>query len=179
MIGGYPLVVRNFWVSRHNLDHIEVSQMDRIQMGSAWVSGIHGFYSSMYHDEPIIPEYDGILDEVRVFIHEALTRPSICSLVKLGYWMLWMASQGMNPIAIVLRHGRSIHHLRRRIYPRQGNLPVALLEPTFSLQVQEKTHPVIVAKGINGYSEAQVQHLYHQFSSVKSEEEGARSESSR
>ena len=43
-IGGYPIIVRNFWVSRHNLDHLEVSRLDRIQMGVAQVSGIHGFY---------------------------------------------------------------------------------------------------------------------------------------
>ncbi len=108
VIAGHPLVVRGYWIHYHNLYHLEISRLDRILMGKDFVSGLGGFYSPMYHDEEIPPEYNGILDEARVAVHEAITRPSVYSTVKLFRWSLWFLRQWMNPIAIIYRHWISL-----------------------------------------------------------------------
>ncbi len=108
VIAGHPLVVRGHWIHYHNLYHLEISHLDRILMGKDLVSGLGGFYSPMYHDEEVPSEYDGVLDEARVAVHEAITRPSIYSTIKLFRWSLWFLRQWMNPIAIIYRHWRSL-----------------------------------------------------------------------
>ena len=161
-IGGYPIVVRNFWISRHNLDHIEVSRLDRIQMGRDQVSGIHGFYSSMYHDDPIEPEYDGMLDEVRVFVHEGVTRPSLSSITKLLYWWVWMALRGINPILVSLRH---ISTLRRKLHRPKERDSMMGVGPALHLKSSSKA--VIRANAIAGFTEAQIVALRYQGSSSR------------
>ena len=161
-IGGYPIVVRNFWLSRHNLDHIEVSRLDRIQMGRDQVSGIHGFYSSMYHDDPIEPEYDGMLDEVRVFVHEGVTRPSLSSITKLLYWWVWMALRGINPILVSLRH---ISTLRRKLHRSKERDSMMGVGPALHLKSSSKA--VIRANAIAGFTEAQIVALRYQGSSSR------------
>jgi hypothetical protein len=168
VIGGYPLIVRNFWISRHNLDHIEVSQFDRIRMGDAEVSGIHGFYSSMYHDEPIEAEYDGMLDEVRVFIHEGITRPSLASIAKLLYWMGWMIFQGINPVAVIARHISSLRRFQKKLHRSQERDWSLRVGPAMYLETLPKTVPVILANEIAGLTEAQVREFRYQSSSHRS-----------
>jgi hypothetical protein len=165
VVGGYPLIVRNFWISRHNLDHIEIARLDRIQMGSAQVSGIHGFYSSMYHDEPIEAEYDGILDEVRVFIHEAVTRPSLASVTKLLYWMIWMATKRMNPVTVVLRHAESVKRFQKKLHRSQERDSLLRTGLAVYLETSSQAVPIILANQIDGLTEAQVQALRYQLSS--------------
>ena len=108
VIAGRPVIIKGEWVHHHNLYHLEISHLDRILMGKDWVSGIHGFYSSMYHDVEIEPEYNGFLDEARVAVHESLVHPSLYTFIKLLNWSLWFIRQGMNPIAIIDRHWKSL-----------------------------------------------------------------------
>lgn len=164
-VGGYPLIVRNFWISQHNLDHIEVARLDRIQIGTAQVSGIHGFYSSMYHNEPIDTEYDGILDEVRVFIHEAVTRTSIASIAKLCYWMGWMITQKINPIAVVFRHIVSIRSFQKKLRHSQEREMLLQVGPVLHLEFSPRPGAVILSNEIAGLTEAQVLALRHPSSS--------------
>ncbi|MBE9029526.1 hypothetical protein IQ266_07085 [filamentous cyanobacterium LEGE 11480] len=95
-------------LSWHNLYHIELAQLDRIEIYGAAVSGIHGFYSSMFHQKSVKPEYAGILDELRVAIHEWLTRRSFYNSFKLLNWSYWMLLQGMNPIDVIWQHHKSL-----------------------------------------------------------------------
>lgn len=108
VVAGRPVIIKGEWVHHHNLYHLEISYLDRILMGTDWVSGIHGFYSSMYHDVEIQSEYNGFLDEARVAVHESLIHPSIYTSIKLLRWSLWFIQHRMNPIAIVYRHWTSL-----------------------------------------------------------------------
>ena len=164
-IGGYPIIVRNFWVSRHNLDHLEVSRLDRLQIGEAQVSGIHGFYSSMYHDDPIEPEYDGMLDEIRVFIHEGVTRPSPSSVLKLLYWSIWLSIKGINPISVIVRHLITVRRFRRKLHRSQERDSMLRVGPALHLESSPKT--VIRANAIAGFTEAQIRSLRYQDSSSR------------
>ncbi|NJL10056.1 MAG: hypothetical protein HC908_07475, partial [Calothrix sp. SM1_7_51] len=80
------------------------------------VSGIHGINSPVLHDFPIIEEYDGILDEARVAIHEWLTRPSIFNTLKFIGWMFWLVTQKINPISVLISHIRVLN--KNIIYKR-------------------------------------------------------------
>lgn len=103
-IENYRIKVRGYWLEYHDLYHLEVSCLERIQIGKHKVSGIHGLNVPLFHDSPIVPEYGGLLDEVRVAFHEWLTRPSIFNTMKAISWMVWLVSQGINPIAVLIRH---------------------------------------------------------------------------
>lgn len=93
----------------HNLYHLEVSRLPRIDMKGHQVSGIHGINTPIFHPTPIVEEYDGLLDEARVAIHEWLTRTSWFNTAKVFFWFLWLLLQGMNPIVVAWRHYRSLH----------------------------------------------------------------------
>lgn len=56
LIDGEPLKIRGYLYNYHNLFHYELSLLERIQIGQDWVSGIHGFYSPMFHEQEITPE---------------------------------------------------------------------------------------------------------------------------
>lgn len=112
-IAGYPLKLRGEFVSYHNLYHFEISQLERILIGKAMVSGIHGFYSHMFHDSPIEGEYEGVLDEARLAVHEWMTRPSFYNTLKLINWIFWFISRGINPFAVIFRHARSLWRFRQ------------------------------------------------------------------
>jgi hypothetical protein len=88
----------------HDLYHLEVSCLPRIQMGKYQVSGIHGINASIFHDSPIIEEYDGLLDEARVAFHEWLTRTSFFNTIKLIGWSIWLITQGINPLQVLISH---------------------------------------------------------------------------
>jgi hypothetical protein len=101
--------INNDLLCYHDLYHLEVSCLPRIQIGKHLVSGIHGIDSPFFHDSPIVPEYDGIFDEVRVAFHEWLTRPAFFNTFKIVSWMYWLVAQGINPIAVLIRHYRSLN----------------------------------------------------------------------
>lgn len=103
-----PLKIKNYVYNYHNLFHYEISNLDRVVMGEDRVSGIHGFYSPMFHDRNFEPEYNGMLDEARVAIHEWITRTSIFSTLKALNWIIWLASMKINPILVVVDHTKSI-----------------------------------------------------------------------
>jgi hypothetical protein len=106
---GYFLVkVRGYLLDYHDLYHLEVSFLERIQIGKDMVSGIHGINSPVLHEFPITEEYNEIFDEVRVAMHECLTRPSIFSLFKAIFWFFWLITQGINPITVIVRHIKSM-----------------------------------------------------------------------
>lgn len=103
MIGDTPLC-------NHDLYHLEVAQLKRIQIGKHLVSGVHGINSPVLHQSPIEAEYDGILDEVRVAFHEFMLRTSIYNSFKLLAWMFWLLFRGINPIMVFWRHYISLKH---------------------------------------------------------------------
>ena len=100
--------IRDLSLCQHDLYHLEVAQLERIQIGKYSVSGIHGINSPILHESPIIEEYDGILDEVRVAFHEVIVKISIYNTFKAIAWMCWLISSGISPIAVFLRHYSSI-----------------------------------------------------------------------
>ena len=103
-LGNYIIKVRDCPLEYHDLYHLEVACLERILIGEHKVSGIHGLNLPMFHDSPIVVEYGGLLDEVRVAFHEWLTQPSIFNTIKAISWMVWLVSQGINPIAVLIRH---------------------------------------------------------------------------
>ncbi|MUL38832.1 hypothetical protein BWI75_21560 [Gloeocapsopsis sp. AAB1 = 1H9] len=105
-VGDDVVKLRGYWLCYHDLYHIEVSCLQRIQIGKYKVSGIHGINSPVFHDSIIIPEYDGLLDEARVAFHEWLTRTSVFNTCKAICWILWLITQGINPVAVLIRHVR-------------------------------------------------------------------------
>jgi hypothetical protein len=107
-IGKRGVKVRNVWIHYHDLYHLEVAQLDRIQMGNHWVSGVNGINGRVFHDTPIVEEYDSFLDEARIAIHESLTRPSAFSQLKLLCWIGLLLIQGINPWAVIIRHMKSL-----------------------------------------------------------------------
>jgi hypothetical protein len=96
----------------HDLLHYEISLLDRIRIGKDMVSGIHGVCLPFFPDGPTVSEYDGLLDEARVAMHEWLTRPTIYNTCKLFNWFVWLSSQRINPLAVLLRHYFSIRRYR-------------------------------------------------------------------
>uniref|UniRef100_B8HSX0 Uncharacterized protein n=1 Tax=Cyanothece sp. (strain PCC 7425 / ATCC 29141) TaxID=395961 RepID=B8HSX0_CYAP4 len=96
-------------LSQHEVNHLQISRLSRIRMGQHRVSGIHGINSPVFHPEPIVVEYDGLLDEARVALHEGMTDQSIFSGAKMFLWLCWLSCQGINPIAVYIRHCKSIN----------------------------------------------------------------------
>ena len=73
---GKIVKVRDTPLCYHDLYHLQVATLDRIRIGKHQVSGINGINSPVLHEFPIVEEYDGILDEVRVAFHEFITKTS-------------------------------------------------------------------------------------------------------
>lgn len=105
-VGDYFVKVRNCDLCLHDLLHLEVSCLERIQMGKNQVSGIHGINLPIFHDFPINEEYDYNLDEARVAIHELINLTSIFTIFKAIAWMIWLISNRINPLAVLIRHIR-------------------------------------------------------------------------
>lgn len=107
-VGDSYIKIRGYFITHHNLHHLEASYLDRVQIGRHMVSGIHGINSDMFHDSPIVEEYDGLLDEVRVVFHEWTSRPSVFSTSKGIFWMFWLVLFRINSIAVLFQHIRVI-----------------------------------------------------------------------
>lgn len=133
-VGYFFVKVRGYLLDYHDLYHLEVSFLDRIQVGKHMVSGIHGINSPVLHEFPITEEYNGIFDEVRVAMHECLTRPSIFSLFKAIFWFFWLITQGINPISVIVRHLRSM---------QSRQLEKAWLEDIIFVRAQEPSQRCI------------------------------------
>ena len=85
-----------------------MAKLERIQIGKHQVSGIHGINSNILHDSPIVEEYDGIFDEIRVAFHEFIVITSIYNTFKAIAWVIWLILRGINPAAVIWRHYKSI-----------------------------------------------------------------------
>ncbi|MBD2101434.1 hypothetical protein [Leptolyngbya sp. FACHB-261] len=96
------------WTFYHDLYHVEVACLERIQIGPHQVSGIHGINATAFHDAPLVEEYEAYFDEARVAVHEWFTRPSIFTTLKLIHWLVWFALRGINSFAVLIRHWRSL-----------------------------------------------------------------------
>ncbi|TBR60172.1 hypothetical protein BLD44_008450 [Mastigocladus laminosus UU774] len=107
-IAGENIKVRGISIDYHDLYHLEVAQLDRIQMGKNWVSGIHGINAGVFHDFPIVEEYNAYLDEARIAIHEGLTRPTAFSVLKTFCWLILLSLHGINSLAVFIRHFQSL-----------------------------------------------------------------------
>lgn len=110
---GSPVMVRGYDVCNHDLYHIEVSRLERIQIGKDAVSGIHGINCPIFHDTPITEEYDSSLDEVRIAFHEWLTRTSLINSLKAILWINWLIFNGINPLAVIYRHHKTVQAWKR------------------------------------------------------------------
>lgn len=115
-IGNEYLKLRGFCISYHDLYHLEVAQLERIQMGTSWVSGIHGINTPVFHNSPIVEEYESYLDEARIAIHEGLTRPCAFSFLKALCWMILLILKGINPLAVLLRHLKSMEKKQQQLW---------------------------------------------------------------
>lgn len=102
------VLIREIPLTQHDLYHLEVAQLERIQIGKYLVSGIHGIDSPIFHELPIIEEYDGIFDEVRVAFHEWMVKTSVYNTVKAIVWIVWLLFCGINPAAVIYRHHVSL-----------------------------------------------------------------------
>lgn len=108
-LGNYLLKIHDEALCYHDLYHLEISCLARIKMGHYEVSGIHGINLPIFHDSPIVAEYDYLLDEARVAFHECLTRTSVFNTIKLFLWMFWLITQGINPLSVLISHLRVLH----------------------------------------------------------------------
>ena len=113
IVNNSPIVVRGYHLCNHDIYHLEVSRLERIQMGKYLVSGIHGINSLIFHDSPITEEYNSSLDEARVALHEWLTRTSLSNTFKTFFWIYWLISNGINPLAVIYRHYKAIQAGKR------------------------------------------------------------------
>jgi len=68
----------------------------------------------MFHDAPIQPEYASELDDARLAIHEWMTRPSISSAIEFMNWSVWLVFQGINSIAVWVRHANSLRRFKQQ-----------------------------------------------------------------
>lgn len=112
------LKVRGVCIHYHDLYHLEVAQLERIRIGEYWISGIHGINSRVFHPTPLEQEYDSFFDEARVAIHEWLTRPTLFSLLKMFCWTLFLILQGINPLAVGIRHLNSMQKKQKELIER-------------------------------------------------------------
>lgn len=112
-IGHEHIRVKGVCIHYHDLYHLEVAQLERIQMGRYMVSGVDGLRVAVFHQSVKPQEYDGFLDEARIAIHEGLTRPTPFSVIKALCWMTLLFLQGINPIAVLIRHVRSMKKKQR------------------------------------------------------------------
>ena len=108
MFNNSPIIVRGYHICNHDLYHLEVSRLEKIQIGKCMVNGIDGINCPVFHDSPIIEAYDSSLDEARVAFHEWLTRTSLINTVKAFLWINWLIFKGINPLAVIYRHYKTI-----------------------------------------------------------------------
>lgn len=107
-VSGEFLVFKQHVFAHHDLLHYEIALLDRIAIGEHSVSGLHGICLSLFPDGPTVPEYDGLLDEARVAMHEWLTQPTIYNTCKLLNWFIWLQKQRINPFCVLYCHFLSI-----------------------------------------------------------------------
>jgi hypothetical protein len=107
-LSGEYLILNGYLFTYHDLLHYEISLLDRIQIGTDYVSGIHGICLPIFPGSPTVLEYDGLLDEARVAMHEWLTQRTIYNSVKLCNWFVWLIRQRINPFAVLYRQYLSI-----------------------------------------------------------------------
>ncbi len=96
--------VNGQWLSHHDRCHLEVAALPALPMGKDMITGIAGVCIPEFSNAHCTPQYDGLLDECRVAIHQALAYPSACGYVRLCSWCFWMVSRGINPISATLAH---------------------------------------------------------------------------
>lgn len=108
VVDGFPLTVKGYPLRNHDLYHLEISQLKRIQIKKHMVSGIHGINLPVFHNIPIIEEYESFLDEARVAFHEWLTRTSLINTTKAFLWAIWLIFNGINSFAVIYRHYKTL-----------------------------------------------------------------------
>lgn len=106
---GFTVTIRGYPLCNHDLYHIKVSKLKRIQIGKHMVSGIHEINAPIFHNLPINKEYESFLDEARVTFHEWLTKTSLSNTVKAFVWAIWLILKGINSFAVIYRHYRTLN----------------------------------------------------------------------
>lgn len=103
----------------HDRLHLLIAQMAPIEIGGHWVDGISGLNIDFFNHPPnFIPQYDGVLDELRVAIHELIVIPSWISVVRYLEWCRIMLVSGINPVWVTYQHYWSYKN-----WLNQGNYP--------------------------------------------------------
>ncbi len=99
---------RQMW--HHDVVHIEVSKLVPIDIDGHQVDGISGINIPEFHGEDhFVPMYDGMLDEARVGFHQWMSYPhKPYSWVILVNYVVYLASKGINPIVVILRHAQTL-----------------------------------------------------------------------
>jgi hypothetical protein len=95
-------------IALHDRLHLLVARMDPIEIGGYWVDGISGLNIDYFNHPPnFVPQYDGILDELRVAIHELIVIPSWISIFRYLEWVRYMLVSGINPVRTTYQHYRA------------------------------------------------------------------------
>lgn len=105
---GLPISIKGYHLCNHDLYHLEISKLERIQIGKHMVSGIHGINSPIFHNSSITEEYESFLDEARVAFHEWLTRTSPINTIKAFVWVNLLIFNKINPFAVIYRHHKTL-----------------------------------------------------------------------
>ena len=93
------------WLSFHDRTHLEVARLQRVEILGQAISGIDGICIPEFHNEKQIPNYDGLLDECRVGLHQWVSDPlKPIFLLRAGYWCGWLLLKGENPLRVVVDH---------------------------------------------------------------------------
>lgn len=103
------MVVGGQWLSFHDRTHLEVARLERVEILGQRVSGIHGVSVPEFGREGLPAEYDGLLDECRVGLHQWVTLPTKpIFIIRALYWFFWLASQSENPVRVLRDHIRTV-----------------------------------------------------------------------
>lgn len=96
---------------KHDVEHILVSRLQPISIMGHKVDGISGINIPEFHADPSIkPAYDGLLDEVRVGVHQWLKYPyKPYSWVIIVNYVVYMLRKGINPVPVIKQHWDSMN----------------------------------------------------------------------
>lgn len=87
---------------------MELSKLNSITICGHQVTGIRGVCIPEFGTEDNVPQYDGLLDECRVAFYQLLKYPSLCGIVRAGYWIGWLMKKGENPLRVLYHQWKSM-----------------------------------------------------------------------
>lgn len=109
-----PVAYKGYWMHPHDIAHLKVAELDPIPMGKGHpVNGINGISSQVaphFHpDKPDYrPQYNGLLDEYRVAIHQWQEKKSLISGVRLLFYMVAYRHLEKHPLKALKAHKKAV-----------------------------------------------------------------------